>query len=249
MSLLLKSAIAISALTIASTGHAALGIGGLPFGSLEFVQRVASAAPGEKIDVWLRFTLDPLSTPLDFSSDPLTGFMPDDLPTEGDFFDNATQTWHRRAFDQIDGAHLNTWFSCSDSFTGGCNGDTVNYRYDFFTSSEPGKPAINFVSNFSLAAGASTDYVFAQFTPAAGGAQAGTYRFYGTGLTLNFYGTDIDGNYLTNSDHVLGQTCSLGDTDSCAFTRSVAAIPEPASYGLMALGLLVVGASVRRRRG
>jgi hypothetical protein len=191
----------LATLLLAAAGSAAAA---LPFGTLEFVDRVADVAADQVIDVRMRFTLDPGSSPLDFSSNPLTGFDPADLPTGGTYYDAETGDNELRPIASYAGAFLNTYFVCNDSFTGGCNGDTTNYRYGYFTSSQPGKPVINFLDSFSLAPGASTEYVFAQFTPAPGHAQPGVYRFYGTGLTLNFRAVDADGNDLFVPDITLG---------------------------------------------
>jgi hypothetical protein len=235
-----------SAAALVTLGAGVPAQAALPFGTLEFTQRVATVSNTETIDVWMRLTLDPSSSPLTFSSDPLTGFDPADLPTEGQFYNPDTETFETRAVAQITGAFLNTFFRCDDTFTGGCNGDTSSYSYSFFLTSEPGRPSLNFRDNFVLAPGASFDYVFAQFTPAAGGAAPGTYYFYGTGATLNFRAFDADGNSLSTPTHDIGFTCGGLSTADCAFTR-VVEVPEPATWGMMALGLLGVAGLARHR--
>jgi hypothetical protein len=219
----------------------------LPFGALDFVQRVATVLPTDIIEVRMRLTLDPASPPLLFSSDPLTGFAPEDLPTEGQFFNPDTQQNETRPVASISGAYLNTYFGCSDTFTGGCNGNVSNYSYQFFLSSQPGSPSINFRDSFDLAPGASYEYVFATFTPAVGGAAPGTYLFYSTGVTLNFRAFDAAGNFLSTPSRDIGYTCAGGNTPECAFTR-VVEVPEPATWGLLGLGLFVVGGAAARRR-
>jgi hypothetical protein len=222
---------------------------GLPFGTLEWVQPSGTVSSTEVIDVRMRFTLDPNSPVLDFSSNPLTGFAAADLPTQGQYYNPTTQLFETHDAVAITGAYLNTYFGCDDTFTGGCNGNTTNYSYDFFTTSQPGNPAINFVTSFALAPGASIEYLFARFTPAAGGAAPGTYNFYRTGLTLTFQGVDAEGHPLGFEVQDLGVTCSGGNTDACAFTRTVLAVPEPATGALWALGLAALAIGARRRKG
>lgn len=231
----------------------------LPTGTLEFITPTGTVGPNDQINVWMRFTLDAGSAPLVFSTDPqtglLTGFDPSDLPAQGSYWDPDLGQNVTADFARITAAALNTVFFCTDTFTGACNGDKTNYSFDFFTSSQPGMPSLNFVDNFSLAPGQSTDYVFGQFNPAPGGAAAGTYKMYGTGLFLYFTGTDAAGHSLYFDNYfagpgstMLGRTCSDGDTDACAFSRTVIAVPEPSTYTLMALGVAAIGLLKRRRK-
>lgn len=241
MKILLRSTAAAIGLFASGATFAAL-----PFGDLAFRDRVASVGASEVIDVWMRFTLDPASPALDFTNNPLTGFDPADLPTQGEYFDPVTQQYVTANFASIDRAYLNTYFSCDDTFTNGCNGpDPKAYTYNFFLTSQPGKPSANFLDQFSLQPGQSYEYVFAQFTPTNGAAPAGTYQFFGTGLTLNFGGVDADGHAL-NASIDLGTTCAGGSTSACAFTRTVTAVPEPSSYALMVVGLGLVAGIARR---
>ena len=219
----------------------------LPLASLSFVERVATVGPNEVIDVWMRLSIDPGSTALSFSSNPLSGIDSEDLPVMGQYYDPVLGTYVSSEFVSIDGAYLNTYFSCNDSFTNGCNGTPPRaYSYSFHTSSTPGRPSINFLDSFDLQPGESHDYVFATFTPEPGGAAAGSYRFYGTGVTLNFFGLDAEGRSLT-ADITLASTCNGGPSDDCAFTRHVTAVPEPSSLLLMVLGLGLVAGLARRR--
>ncbi len=220
----------------------------LPFGRLTYKEPVATVGATEAIDVWMTLTLDPASPALDFSSYPLTGFDPADLPLQGRYFDQAQNDYVTSDFVSMDRVYLNTFFECSDTFTNGCNGaDPKSYTYTFFTASEPGKPSINFLESFSLAPGQTHDYVFATFTPTNGSALPGVYKFYGTGVTLNFAGYDASGNYIV-SDYTLANSCQGPNSEACAFTREVAAIPEPASAWLALAGLSVAGVLARRAR-
>lgn len=232
----------------AASSFAGLAGAAFPFGTLTFVQPTGTVTPNQQIDVRMRFTIDANSPGLNFSSNPLTGFAAADLPTVGRYFNPVTGQFETHAIASISGAYLNTFFGCDETFTGGCNGNPVNYTYNFFLSSTPGNPSINFLSSFNLAPGASFDYLFAQFTPAARGAAPGTYRFYRTGVTLNFEGVDASGNSLDIAAINLARTCTAGNSDACSFARTVAAVPEPASLGLMTLGLLAVGFAARYGR-
>jgi len=246
---------------LAATAVSSISYAALPTGQLEYITPTGTVGPHDQIDVWVRFTLDAGSAPLSFSTDSntglLTGFAAADLPTQGTYYDPDLDQNVLAPFAQITGAGLNTVFYCTDTFTVACNGDTTNYNFNFFTTSQPGKPSINFLTSFDLAPGASTDYVFGQFNPAAAGAAPGTYKLYGVGVFLYFNGVDAEGHSLYYGDYfdnpdgpstLLARTCPGGDSDSCAFMRTVTAVPEPSSYALMALGVAAIGL-LKRRRG
>jgi uncharacterized protein (TIGR03382 family) len=144
------------------------------------------------------------------------------------------------------GAYLNTFFSCSSTFTTTCLAGP-DYNFDFWTSSAPGKPSINFLTSFTLAPGDATEFLFGSFFPAAGGASPGVYTFYNAGLTLNVRGMDADGNVLDATVTTLGETCA-SSSPACAFTRTVSAVPENGSPALMTLGLLALALRLQRRR-
>lgn len=89
----------------------------------------------------------------------------------------------------------------------------------------------------------------------AGDDMAGTAS-YSSGGIVDLIGLGL--NFNVNADGVLrleffegfndGAVSPDGRWNSGLLTIQVAAIPEPASYGLMAIGLLAVGAAARRRQ-
>ena len=225
-----------------------LSVAALPTGTLTFVTPSGTVGANDTIDIRLRLTLDAASAPLTFSSNPLTGFAPADLPVQGTYVDPVTGLSEMRNFALHDAAFLNTYYLCSGTFTDVCS-PSANYSFEFWLASTPGNPSVNFLDNFALPAGQSTEYLFGRFIPAAGGAAPGTYTFYSSGLTLYFEGKDANGNFLRSESITLTASCPT-ETADCAFTRTVlAAVPEPGSYGLMALGLLGVSWVTRRRVG
>jgi hypothetical protein len=218
----------------------------LPRGTLSYVQPTGVVNSTDVIDVRVVLTLDADSSPLTFASDPLTGFDPADLPTEGSYYNPDTGQYELRPYAVITGAYLNTFFTCTGTFTSVC-GPSPNYSFDFWLSSTPGNPSVNFLPSFSLDPGASTEYLFGQFVPVAGGAAPGSYLWHNTGLNLSFVGQDAAGNALQSFGfHTIAQSCPSID-DACAFTRIVTEVPEPSTWGLMAMGLLAMGGWARRR--
>lgn len=240
-----RISLALSALAL-TAGLAGPAFAVLPTGTLSFVERTGTVAADQTIPVVMRLTLDANSVPLNFSSNPLTGFDPADIPTEGQFYNPATQLYETRPFVQVVAAYLNTYYSCQGDFTDVCS-PSSNYSFEFNTTSSPGNPSINFLESFTLNPGESFEYTFGYFVPVAGGAAPGVYRWNGTAVTLNFRGLDANGN--AGDAYGPWEIGTGGSLDpALAFERTVTAIPEPGTWALMALGLFGVAAVARRHR-
>ncbi|MEO7087101.1 MAG: PEP-CTERM sorting domain-containing protein [Gemmatimonadaceae bacterium] len=110
------------------------------------------------------------------------------------------------------------------------------------------------LSTFTLAAsgdlGDSMDFLFGTFTPVGGTAPAGVYNVFDAALLIGVDGVDDGGNAIS-AEFTAADTCPTS-APSCAFSRTITgdattSTPEPATFGLLGLGLGFVG--VIRRRG
>lgn len=215
---------------------------------LSFVEPTATVSATAAVEVWVRLSLAPTSDPfiLQGSLYPFTAtFLEGPLPTTASHYDPQSGTSVQIPFDLYDQLALNTSYTHGGNFMVGYNQPGSAYNFTFWTSSEPGKPSLNFRTDFELQAGESFDYLFGVFNPVNGQAPAGTYAFYNTSLFAYVTGMGPNGewlNQLISPD--IGSTCTSAQA-SCAFTRTVTAVPEPGTWLLMAVG--AAGLLLRRR--
>lgn len=210
----------------------------LPFGVLSFTAPTGEVLNTEVVEVGLRLTLDANSPALSFSSQPLTGFDPSVLPTNGYYYPPNGDPRELRPFASVFSANLNVYAGCSGTFIANCVAGQNEYTFEF----NFGANSVIGQNNANVAPGGTLDFVLGSFTPKAGGATPGVYNFSVAGLTLEFVGLDASGNVIFTDGELLAATCA-----TCEFTRTVSAVPEPGTYGLMLMGLAGMAAFVRRR--
>ncbi|MEO7086302.1 MAG: PEP-CTERM sorting domain-containing protein [Gemmatimonadaceae bacterium] len=217
----------------------------IPGLSASFVQPTGTVYSTSPIDVYVRLTLDAGAPAFNFDG---TSYEPSSpmpfgldrslLPTSGVIFGTDTAA----VFSNYDAAFLFLAFGCDGNFTN-TSGDCLSGPPYTFTFG-PGLPSSDV---FSLAPGTSWDFVFGTFTPDGGRAPDGTYFFSDVELLAQIDGVDASGDIVIGSTPGLVDTC-LNPDPTCAFTRSVVSTPEPATFGLLGLGLGFVGLVRRQRR-
>ncbi len=213
----------------------------LPHGTLQFLTPNVTAGPNDPVQIWVRLTLDADSPAFSFSSNPLTGISAADLSPEGYRYDSPAGPNIYENFAQINAASISAAMGC-------CSDETyASYTLAFGSTLNPDVPGPVYQDHFNLGPGQSYDYLFAQLTPKAGGATAGTYSVGYAQMTLDYSGVDSSGNWLAAVNRpVIAGTCGDLSNGACTFTFTVA-VPEPASYVLLGLGLVAVGFLVARR--
>jgi hypothetical protein len=209
--------------------------------SMSFTAPSGLIGPTDSVDVVVRlsnndatgaFVVDP--------GQPNIGLDASFLPTTGYYTDPDTNASVASTFVTWDSGFLGLAFGCSGSFTSSCtDGPPYNFNFSSYSFELP----------FSLAAGASLEFTLGTFVPSAGPVAAGTYQFFRAPLALWIFGTDADGHNLSTITFPVS-TCDFDNATDCAgklFERTVVGeVPEPAGWGLMALGLPLVGWRLRQ---
>jgi hypothetical protein len=210
--------------------------------SMSFVAPSGVIGPTDSVDVVVRLSNNDATGA--FIVDPgqaNIGLDASFLPATGYYYDPDTDTNIASTFVTWDSGFLGLAFGCSGSFTSSCtDGPPYNFSFSSYSFDLP----------FSLAAGASLDFTLGTFSPSAGPVAAGTYQFFRAPLALWIFGTDADGHNLSTITFPVS-TCNFDNADDCAgklFERTVVGdVPEPSGWGLMALGLPLVGWRLRQR--
>lgn len=219
----------------ATVALAAAGAFAQPNMKLEFVQASSVVSPTDEIPVWVRFTIDEALN-FDFSQPSPYGLSPDLIPTS---FASGRPISKDATF--VFGGPTYSYACVSGA------GDCMNnaYTWEFPDVSDP--RAFGFGQSegqLKLDAG-SYEYLAGTFKPRAEVAP-GDYSMHTINFEIAFLVSDPAFTGLRPVAAVLASTC-VQDT-SCAFTRTVTAVPEPQSLMLFVVGLALLPMSQLRRR-
>ena len=216
----LKKPAAAAALLLASASALAI-----PEATLQWIQPGGTTSGSDVVEIWVRLTVSPTATESLVLDGTTTGIAPEILAE----------------FAEVSGVYNGSLADCVGTFwpQSGCYDAGSAWIFNFYYGD----------GNFgdargTLAPGQSQDFLYATFTPQNGPVTPGTYTFSNAELQFNIVGLDFDGNALYRNV-TIAATCPGGE-DACAFSR-VVAVPEPGTYGMMALGLGLLGWVARRR--
>lgn len=206
-----------------------------PHMTLDFVQASGVVSPTEDIPVWVRFTLDE-ELNFDFSQPAPYGMSPDLIPTS---YPSGRPISNGATF--VVGAPTYS-YSCV-SGAGDCMNDA--YTWSFPDASDP--RVFGYGQNdgqLKLDAG-SYEYLAGTFKP-RGEVAPGDYSMHTINFEIAFVVSDPAFTSSRFAYAVLASTCS--QSTSCAFTRTVSAVPEPHALVLLAIGLVLLPVSALKRR-
>jgi PEP-CTERM motif-containing protein len=214
---------------------------------LKFTTPMGTAYQTSPIDVFVTLMLDAGAPAFNFdgrSYDPTSpmpfGIPKSTLPTEG--FEFGTDELATFAPDSYNSAFLFLVPNCEAStFLPACPSQ-FGPPYDFTFGVGLGLDG----STFSIAPGTSMDFLLGTLTPTGGIAPVGTYTLADAQIIAQVNGKDDAGRDIAGFTTGLVDACD-NVVPSCGFSRDVIPTPEPATFGLLTLGLGFVGV-VRRRR-
>lgn len=221
----LKHATAIAALSLVALPALAL-----PATTLTLTQPSGVTNGLDAVPIWVTLTVDAAAEGPLVVDGSATSFGPGELDE----------------FSQVDFVGASSSATCSTNFwpqppLGGCFDAASAWAFSF-NYDDP-----SFLNgNHTLAPGESANFILGHFTPQNGQVAPGVYSSSNFSFSLYVSGLDQNGGQLSRW-FGLSSTCESYEA-SCAFTREVIAVPEPATYASMALGLAFIGGFMARRR-
>ena len=218
--LLLAAAVLCSATTVLAT----------PGVTVSWAQQSGVTGPTASVPVLVRVSVDSGSAALDF--DNLASAL---AGTDLSQFASISSVSPVMGINCMAGSFF------SPSPLTGCDNTSAPWRWEYDFS-----PDSFLFGTGRVMPGEARDFMLGTFTPQNGPVATGLYSFSDATLSLLVDGTNAAGAPI-GLLVTLGQTCPTV-TEDCAFTRTVVAIPEPATSVLMGLGLMFVIGNLRRPR-
>lgn len=232
-----KTTGALLALTLASSS----ALAAWPNITVSYLEQTGVAAANTPIDMWVRVTADrEIGTAAGFPF----GFDAADLPKTETIYDFSTNTRKTYTFASYTSLSIIPGWSCTPR----C--DPPGYTFQSFyapsSSTDPGA-FTNLAGSERLLTG---DFLVGSFIP-DGSVTSGTVTFsLVPALNFNVQGVATDGTQL---NAYLGpangfNACPYDQRDTCSFTRTITAVPEPSPLWLWGLGVIGVGVARRLTR-